>query len=158
MSDSLWPHGLQSSRFLRPWDFPGKSTRVDSTALSDNKKVTLIPILLPGQWKERHVSWSLWVKIGTLRVSLVAELVKNLPAMWEIWVWSLGRSLGENSYPRQYSGLENSMDCIIHAVAKRQTWLSDFHFYGRNTEHEDILPSWDQLDLEQGQLWMRERT
>ena len=31
----------------------------------------------------------------------------------------LGRSAGEgNSYPLQYSGLENSMDCIVHGVAK----------------------------------------
>ena len=28
MSDSLWPHGLQPTRLLRPWDFPGKSTGV----------------------------------------------------------------------------------------------------------------------------------
>ena len=28
----------------------------------------------------------------------------------------------------QYSGLENSMDCIVHGVAKSQTRLSDFHF------------------------------
>ena len=28
----------------------------------------------------------------------------------------------------QYSGLENSMDSIIHGVAKSRTWLSDFHF------------------------------
>ena len=28
MSDSLRPHGLQPIRLLRPWDFPGKSTRV----------------------------------------------------------------------------------------------------------------------------------
>ena len=28
MSDSSWPHGLQPTRFLHPWDFPGKSTRV----------------------------------------------------------------------------------------------------------------------------------
>ena len=42
----------------------------------------------------------------------------------------LGRSPGEgNSYPRQYSGLENSMDCIIHGIAKSRTGLSDFHFY-----------------------------
>ena len=27
----------------------------------------------------------------------------------------------------QYSGLENSIDCIVHGVAKSQTWLSDFH-------------------------------
>ena len=41
----------------------------------------------------------------------------------------LGRSLAEgNGYPLQYSGLENTMDCIIHGVAKSQTQLSDFHF------------------------------
>jgi len=34
----------------------------------------------------------------------------------------LGRSPGEGKdYPLQYSGLENSMDCIVHGVAKRQT-------------------------------------
>ena len=40
----------------------------------------------------------------------------------------LGRSPGEGiGYPLQYSGLENSMDCIVHAVAKSWTQLSDFH-------------------------------
>ena len=34
----------------------------------------------------------------------------------------LGRSPGEgDSYPLQYSGLENSMDCIVHGVAKSWT-------------------------------------
>ena len=34
----------------------------------------------------------------------------------------LGRSPGEgNSYTLWYSGLENSMDCIVHGVEKRQT-------------------------------------
>ena len=28
MSDSLWTHGLQPTRLLHPWDFPGKSTGV----------------------------------------------------------------------------------------------------------------------------------
>ena len=28
MSDPQWPHGLQPSRLLHPWDFPGKSTGV----------------------------------------------------------------------------------------------------------------------------------
>ena len=28
VSDSSWPHGLQPTRLLRPWDFPGKSTGV----------------------------------------------------------------------------------------------------------------------------------
>ena len=42
----------------------------------------------------------------------------------------LGRSPGEGKgYPLQYSGLENSMDCIVRGVAKSQTQLSDFHFH-----------------------------
>ena len=28
VSDSQWPHGLQPTRLLRPWDFPRKSTGV----------------------------------------------------------------------------------------------------------------------------------
>ena len=40
----------------------------------------------------------------------------------------LGRLPGEgNSCPLQYSGLENTMDYIVHGVAKSQTQLSDFH-------------------------------
>ena len=42
----------------------------------------------------------------------------------------LGRSPGEgNGYPLQYSGLENSMDCIVHGVPKSRTLLSDFQFF-----------------------------
>ena len=41
-----------------------------------------------------------------------------------------GRSPGEgNGYPLQYFCLENSMDCIVHGVAKSWTRLSDFHFH-----------------------------
>ena len=42
----------------------------------------------------------------------------------------LGKSPGEGKgYPLQYSGLENSMECIVHGIIKSWTWLSDFHFY-----------------------------
>ena len=41
----------------------------------------------------------------------------------------LGRSSeAGNSYPLHYSGLENSMDRIVHVVAKSWARLSDFHF------------------------------
>ena len=49
----------------------------------------------------------------TERASLVAQIVKNLPAMKENQVWSLGqgRSPGEgNGYPLQCFCLENSME------------------------------------------------
>ena len=34
MSDSLQPHGLQPTRLLHPWDFPGKSTGVGNFTVS----------------------------------------------------------------------------------------------------------------------------
>ena len=41
----------------------------------------------------------------------------------------LGRYPGEGKgYPLQYSGLENSMDSIVHGVANGWTRLSNFHF------------------------------
>ena len=41
----------------------------------------------------------------------------------------LGRSPGEGKgHPLKHSGLENSMDFIVHRVAKSWTRLSDFHF------------------------------
>ena len=41
----------------------------------------------------------------------------------------LGRSPGGGKdYRLQNSGLENSMDCIVHGVTKSVTQLSGFHF------------------------------
>ena len=41
----------------------------------------------------------------------------------------LGRSPGKGKgYPLQYSGLENSMDCIVYWVTKSWSWLSHFPF------------------------------
>ena len=38
----------------------------------------------------------------------------------------LGRSPGEgNGYPPQYSGLENSIDCIVHGVTKSRTHMTE---------------------------------
>ena len=64
--------------------------------------------------------------------SLVAQLVKNPPAMWETClIPGLGRSPEEeNSNPFQYSCLENSMDrgasgVTVCGAAKSWTRLSD---------------------------------
>ena len=81
--------------------------------------------------------------------SLVAQMVKSLPGVWEslpaVWeslpaVGSIpgsGRSLGEgNGDPLQYSCLENPMDGgawratwgrqTVHGASKSQTRLNDF--------------------------------
>ena len=59
----------------------------------------------------------------TWRASLVTQLVKNPLAMQETLVWSLD---WEDPYPLQYSGLENSMDCIVQGVVKNQTQLTEW--------------------------------
>ena len=60
----------------------------------------------------------------TRGVSLVAQMVKTLSAMPETWFRSLGWEAplkkGKATHSK-YSGLENSMDCVVHRVAKSQT-------------------------------------
>ena len=56
MSDSWRPHGLQPTRVLRPWDFPGKSTGVGCYRLLQpftlhglnflRRDIVLIPLIL----------------------------------------------------------------------------------------------------------------
>ena len=66
--------------------------------------------------------------LGFLGISADKESARNAGDLGSIP--ELGRSSGEgNGYLLQYSGLENSMDCIVHGVAKSRTWLSDFHFH-----------------------------
>ena len=49
----------------------------------------------------------------------------------------LGRSPGEGKgYPPQYSGLENSMDYVVHGVTKSRTRLSDFHFHTSRSQRQ----------------------
>ena len=63
--------------------------------------------------------------------SLVAQTVKNLPAMLEIWIQSPGRCPGEgNGNSLQCSCMINPMDrgawwATVHGVAKSWTQLSD---------------------------------
>ena len=64
--------------------------------------------------------------------SLVAQLVKNLPAMQETWV----RSLGWEDPLEKGTATHSSIlawripwtVCIVHGVSKSWTQLSDFHF------------------------------
>ena len=69
-----------------------------------------------------------WASVSTLKsTKLCDSSFVRIPG--------LGRSCGEGKgYPLQYSGLENSMDCIVHGVSKSQTWLSDFHLLSKSEE------------------------
>ena len=57
VSDSLQPHGLQPSRLLRPWNFPGKSIGEGCHCLLP-KTTYLILILLNRQIQANHTSGS----------------------------------------------------------------------------------------------------
>ena len=62
VSNSWRSHGLQPTRLLCPWDFPGKSTGMGYHCL-----------LWPLSYSQPNTS-------------LVVQMIKNLPAMWETWV------------------------------------------------------------------------
>ena len=73
----------------------------------------------------------------TKKASFVAQLLKesacNVGDLGSIP--GLGRFPGEQKgHPLWYSGLENSMDCLVHGVAKSQTWLSGFHFINKTNK------------------------
>ena len=55
--------------------------------------------------------------------NLVAQQVKNSPAMqrpgFDPWVGKI--PWRRERYPLQYSGLGNSMDCVVYEVTKSQT-------------------------------------
>ena len=104
------------------------------------------PVFLPGESQRRGslVSCHLWghTESDTTEVLAAAAAENNKKGFpcgsadkesncnggnWGL-IPGLGRSPGEEKgYPFQYSGLENSTDCIVHGVAKSWTRLSDFH-------------------------------
>ena len=64
---------------------------------------------------------------------LVAQMVKNLHAMWETWIWSLGWEDPLEEGKATHSGIlawripmdRRAWQAIAHGVTKSWTWLSD---------------------------------
>ena len=70
------------------------------------------------RWRRDRLPTSLF--LGFPGVSAGKESVCSMGELGSI-PW-LGRSPGERKgYPLQYSGLENSMDCIVHGFAELDT-------------------------------------
>ena len=92
---------------------------------------------------------------GTEIITFLLLLAKLYLPWWLSWLrirlqcertgfdpW-VGKISGEGKgYPLQYSGLENSMDCIVHGVAKSRTGLRDFKF-----TRDSILVFLDVIEL-----------
>ena len=62
--------------------------------------------------------------------------VGDLRLGFDPWV---GKIPWRSGYPLQYFGLENSMDYIVHGMAKSLTILNDFHFHFSNKTYRMIL-------------------
>ena len=82
--------------------------------------------------RHHNLKASILLSLLSLWASLIDQMVKNMPAIWESRsIPGLGRPSGEgNGNPLQYSCLENSMDrgawqTKIHGVAKSWTWLNN---------------------------------
>ena len=77
--------------------------------------------------------------------SLVAQMIKDLPAMRETWARSLGWDdplEGGHGNPLQYSCLKNPMDrgaWQVHGVPKSQTRLKDEAQHSINTVRASLV-------------------
>ena len=103
----------------------------------------LLPLTPLGQHRAPAFSSASYYKSPLaihLWASLVAQMVKNLSAMQEIWVQTLGRKIPLKREWLQCSCLENSMNrgawrATVHGVSKSQTWPSDKHTHTHTYTH-----------------------
>ena len=95
--------------------FPGSSAGKESTCNAGD------PGSIPGLG--RYPGEGIGYPLQYSWASLVAQLVKNLPAIgrpgFDTWVGKI--PWRREWLPTQYSDLEKSMDCIVHGVTKSWT-------------------------------------
>ena len=83
--------------------------------------------------------------------SLAAQLVENLPAMWETWFQSLGREDPLEKGKATYSSVLawRIPWTVVHGVAKSWTRLNDFYFhlkkssctYAQGAKYRNVQPA-----------------
>ena len=134
VSDPVRPHRWQPTRLHHPWDSPGKNTGVgchcllqcmkvksesevaqSCPTLSDPMDCSLLGSTIHGIFQARVLEWvaivvsAYW---GFPCGSAGGESACNVGDLGSIP--GLGRSPGEGKgYPLQYSGLGNSMECLL---------------------------------------------
>ena len=92
---------------------------------------------LPSLWNQHFWDQSYFCKL-MVEPNLILYMTSYLGS-----IPGLGRSHGEgNGYPLQYSGLENSIDCIVHGVGKSQTQLGDFQYFSFKKDNIKIKKKW----------------
>ena len=112
----LWTHLLPFPlNNLR--GFPGSSPGKESACNTGD------PSLIPGSG--RSLGERIGYPLQYSWASLVTQMVKNLPEMWETWVRSLGWEDALENNPLHNSSLENSMDCtVLGSQRVRHDWAA----------------------------------
>ena len=82
--------------------------------------------MVPRNFAKNNLHFSLKFHLNVC----IAQLVNNLPAMWETWVWSLG---WEDSLEKGKAAYSSILALripwtLLHGVTKSWTRLSSFHF------------------------------
>ena len=109
--------------------FPDSSVGKESTCNAED------PSLIPGSG--RSAGEGIGYPLQYSWASLVTQLVKNLPAMQETWVQSLGWEdlLKWGNVTHSSMPIWRIPWTVVHEVAKSQTGLSNFHFHHSLTIH-----------------------
>ena len=145
VSDFLRPYGLQTTSLFCPWDSPGKNTGVGCRAIlqgifptqgSNPHLLCLLhwqagslPLVPPGKPKV-FMSTKLSCFIGLIWASLVAQTVKNPPAMQDTSVQSLGWE-----DPLEEGMATHSSILAWRIPVDRGTWQATYSPWGRRVGH-----------------------
>ena len=141
---SIFRYPLRSSQFLRmsyflQWSWNGKPNHVLVISCGFPTGSQAVQILI--KFIKIKATVNIWGLYGIPkyfprhRASQVAQTVKNLPAMRETWVWSLGwEDLLEEGMATHFSILawricmdRGAWQATVHGVAKSWTQLSNSH-------------------------------
>ena len=112
VSDSSRPHGLQPTRLLRPWDFPGKSTRVGCHCKT-GKETQIYRTVLWTLWERERVG-----RFGRMALKHVYYHVWNeLPVqvrcmILDAWGWCTGTTQRDGMGREEGGGFRMGNTCI----------------------------------------------
>ena len=103
ISHSYWPHGLQPTRLLRPWDFPGKSSGVGCHCLLRKKCLVCV---FPENWS---ICTHIYFLLSSILFSIF--LFPHPCGSVYIFVWHDLVTKQQCTYTQRYTYV-----CVSHSV------------------------------------------